>query len=94
MFRTVIGKDHHEFSSGRQQDAAEFLQYLLEQLGRAERNALGTRLPEGFAIGSLFDFDVEERFECSTTHRVLYQRMTQNILGMPSIAWHDWHDLT
>lgn len=82
-FKTLVGKGHHEFSSGRQQDAAEFLQYLLEQLNRAERTALGMRLREGAATGSFFEFDVEERFECNATHRVRYQRMTQNILGMP-----------
>ena len=39
MFKTVVGRGHAEFSSGRQQDAPEYLQHLLEVVLRAERSA-------------------------------------------------------
>eukprot|EP00971_Amphidinium_carterae_P097486 1929063-Amphidinium_carterae.1 len=42
--KALIGKNHPEFSSGRQQDAAEFVQYFLEQLARVERTSLGSLL--------------------------------------------------
>mmetsp|Transcript_22548 Transcript_22548/g.49850 ORF Transcript_22548/g.49850 Transcript_22548/m.49850 type:complete len:835 (-) Transcript_22548:225-2729(-) len=84
MFRTLIGKGHSEFSTGRQQDAAEFLQYLLEQLMRSERKDLGSRLPDGRPTSNLFEFAVEERLqESSGAGRVKYSRLQQNMLGLP-----------
>jgi len=35
-FKALVGKGHPEFSSMRQQDAAEFMGYLLEKLARVE----------------------------------------------------------
>ncbi|KAL7561271.1 hypothetical protein ACA910_015346 [Epithemia clementina (nom. ined.)] len=37
MFKQVIGTNHVDFSTGQQQDAAQFLQYFLEQSNRAEQ---------------------------------------------------------
>lgn len=36
MFKHLIGNDHVEFRTAQQQDAAQFLLYLLEQMDRAE----------------------------------------------------------
>lgn len=83
MFRSLIGRNHQEFSSGRQQDAGEFLQYFLEQLGRAERTALGSRLEAGSPFGSFFEFATEERLQESHGRRVKYSRARQNMLGLP-----------
>eukprot|EP00913_Durusdinium_trenchii_P023183 g21762.t1 len=96
MFRTLIGRGHHEFSSSRQQDAAEFVQYFLEQLTRAERSALGSRLSGDRPSTSMFSFSdpwtkepsctsaVEERLQESTgSRRVKYSRVQQNMLGIP-----------
>ena len=41
MFKYLIGRGHPEFSSGRQQDAAEYLLHLLSILIRAERVGMG-----------------------------------------------------
>lgn len=41
MFKYLIGRGHPEFSSGRQQDAAEYLQHLLGIMIRAERVGMG-----------------------------------------------------
>merc|ERR1719291_486762 len=76
--------NHPEFSSGRQQDAAEFLQYYLEQLSRAERTALGGRLEAGGPFAGLFEFAVEERLqESAGSGRGKYTRTSQNMLGLP-----------
>lgn len=84
MFRTLIGKNHPEFSSGRQQDAAEFVQYFLEQLSRAERTALGSKLEAGNPFSAYFEFAIEERLaEVGGEGRVKYSRMQQNTLGVP-----------
>jgi len=84
MFRSLIGRQHPEFSSGRQQDSGEFLQYLLEQISRAERTALGSRLDGSKPFASLFEFAVEERLqESSGEKRVKYSQLRQNMLGLP-----------
>jgi len=85
MFRSLIGRGHPEFSSGRQQDAAEFVQYLLEQLSRAERTALGSRLSGSTRpTANLFEFQVEERLqETGGEGRVKYTKLQQNMLGLP-----------
>lgn len=84
MFRTLVGKGHSEFSSNRQQDASEFLQYYLDILGRAERTALGSRLEAGKSSASLFEFAVEERIEQATEAKgVKYSRLKMSELGLP-----------
>jgi ubiquitin carboxyl-terminal hydrolase 5/13 len=84
MFRSLVGRGHPEFSSGRQQDACEYLQHFLELLSRAERTALGSRLEAGNSFASLFEFAVESRLqEEGGEGRVLYQRSPQNVLGLP-----------
>ena len=37
MFKQLVGKGHAEFATGRQQDAVEYFQHLLEVMTRAER---------------------------------------------------------
>ncbi|CAE7345699.1 ubpA [Symbiodinium sp. CCMP2592] len=84
MFRSLIGRGHAEFSTARQQDAAEFVQYFLEQIARLERSALGTRLAGDSSTTSLFEFAVEERLqESSGQKRVKYSKVQQNMLGLP-----------
>ena len=40
MFRSLIGKGHQEFSTKKQQDACEFLLYLI--------NTMDVRIPQNF----------------------------------------------
>jgi len=82
MFRSLIGKGHPEFSTGRQQDAGEFAQYLLEQVSRAEHKALGSRLPAGKAYSSYFEFNIEERLQ-DASGKVKYSTVASNMFGLP-----------
>ena len=41
MFKQLIGKDHKEFSGGKQQDAGEYLGYLLEKIESHEKSSPG-----------------------------------------------------
>lgn len=85
MFKQLVGKDHAEFSSGRQQDAAEYFEHLLQYMSRAERTLL-TRLPPSpasasaaFALApnvptaSIFEFHAQERDVCQVTQQVRRQ---------------------
>ena len=64
MLKHLVGINHSEFSSARQQDAQEYLQHLLELVGRAERT-VGGRLGGAAAawggLAPLFSFEQEER---------------------------------
>jgi ubiquitin carboxyl-terminal hydrolase 5/13 len=37
LFKTLVGKGHPEFQTGQQQDAREYLQYVLEKVVKAEK---------------------------------------------------------
>ena len=69
MFKHLIGKDHVDFKTGQQQDAAQFLQYLMEQVDRAElkfdKNMAQTSL--------LFSFQTEARLICSADQKIKYK---------------------
>ncbi len=79
MFKHAIGGQHVDFRTGQQQDAAQYLQYLLEQLDRAERKSFR---PSETAAGIphycytpslLFSFQTTARLDCSADHKIKYQ---------------------
>mmetsp|Transcript_558 Transcript_558/g.975 ORF Transcript_558/g.975 Transcript_558/m.975 type:complete len:936 (+) Transcript_558:715-3522(+) len=82
MFKHVIGNDHADFCTGQQQDAAQFLQYLLEKLDRAELGSVaqGERLwnkvdanlgiPRTY---ELFAFKTTSRMVCTVDNKVKYK---------------------
>jgi ubiquitin carboxyl-terminal hydrolase 5/13 len=69
MFKHLIGKDHVDFRTGQQQDAAQFMQYLLEQLDRAElkhdRSSSKT--------SDVFAFQTQDRLVCSEDQKIKYK---------------------
>ncbi|KAL3674491.1 hypothetical protein V7S43_000439 [Phytophthora oleae] len=80
-FRGLVGKGHPDFSTGQQQDAVEYLQYLLDFMTRAERvgaSRLGPLLPGDDATSSelptasLFKFKLEDRVQCMASNKVKY----------------------
>lgn len=81
MFKHVVAGDHVEFRTGQQQDAAHFLQYMLEQMDRAEMSAAATKrlVPPGDAgdplhvSSSLFSFGTTVRMVCSIDGRIKYK---------------------
>ena len=69
MFKYLIGKDHVDFRTGQQQDAAQFLQYFLEQIDRAE-----VKHDEDIvSTSNLFSFKTESRIVCNTDQKVKYK---------------------
>lgn len=75
-FKNLIGKGHEEFSSGRQQDAQEYMQHLLDIVDKEEKKK-GRINP-----CQLFDFEVEHRYECNTCNGVAYMPEKTNQLSL------------
>ncbi|CAE7498314.1 UBP14, partial [Symbiodinium microadriaticum] len=87
MFKHIVGRGHRDFSSGRQQDASEYFQFLLDQIDRTERTALGRMGAPHDALStpSVFKFELEERYQCSVTGQVRYMcgsQTAQNVLEL------------
>ncbi|KAL7542759.1 hypothetical protein ACHAXR_012827 [Thalassiosira sp. AJA248-18] len=78
MFKHVVGHDHVDFRTGQQQDAAQYFQYLLEKIDRAELGA-GDRLKSkdgsGPALVSshLFSYKTESRLVCEADNMIKYK---------------------
>ena len=58
MFKSLVGKDHPEFKSARQQDAMEYFFHLLDQIKRAEKKAHASD------PGLMFEFEMEQKLQC------------------------------
>ena len=72
-FKNVIGRNHPEFSSKRQQDAEEFFCYLLDLLDKEDKKHPASRP---------FTFQVEERIQCSKTKKVAYKKREERVLRL------------
>jgi len=81
-FKRLVGKGHPEFSSDRQQDAAEYFQFLLEYVSRAERQH-GARLDGDLKLPDLFRFETEIRTECAQSGKVRYSLTENTTLDLP-----------
>ncbi|XP_064383842.1 ubiquitin carboxyl-terminal hydrolase 5-like [Halichondria panicea] len=78
MFKALIGRDHPEFSTMRQQDAQEFYLHLLASIDKNQRTKPGTLN----AVDS-FRFQTEERIECVASGKVRYSLREDNLLPLP-----------
>jgi len=78
MFKHVVGHDHVDFRTGQQQDAAQYFQYLLEKLDRAELGA-GDRLKSkdgsstAIVTSNLFAHKTESRLVCASDNMIKYK---------------------
>ncbi|KAI8096857.1 uncharacterized protein BX664DRAFT_292039 [Halteromyces radiatus] len=67
MFKSLVGKGHEEFSTMRQQDAYEFLQFFCKTISQKEHSNKGQDPTK------VFDFNLEHRLQCGKCHKVRYQ---------------------
>lgn len=89
MFKHIVGSDHEDFCTGQQQDAAQYLQYLMEKLDRAEAGAGGRLVNKSNESepapksSSLFAYKTMSRLVCSTDNKVKYnEKQPETILNL------------
>lgn len=63
-FKYLVGKGHPEFATKKQQDAQEFFLYIVSLI---ERHCQHSENP-----AECFKFNIEERYQCSTTGQLKY----------------------
>ena len=80
-FKLYFGKGNKDFSSNKQQDAFEYLNYLLEKMRKEEK------MMKKFDPMELFEFDLETRMECNQCHIVKYNTTRTWFL---SLSVNDW----
>ena len=80
-FKLYFGKGHPDFSSNKQQDAFEYLSYLIEKMKKEEKRL------EKFDPMKLFEFELEIRMECNICHNVKYKNSKTWFL---SLSVEDW----
>jgi ubiquitin carboxyl-terminal hydrolase 5/13 len=75
MFKALIGKNHAEFSTMRQQDAMEFFEHFMSVTEQQERR---------FAKDptSVLKFTMEEKLQCLTCNKVRYKDVPEQILSL------------
>jgi ubiquitin carboxyl-terminal hydrolase 5/13 len=81
MLKHAIARNHVDFRTGQQQDAAQYLQYYLEQLDRAEMasSVLATAAPLPVA-SDLFAFQTTARMVCQGDAKVKYKESAAETL--------------
>ena len=82
-FKLYFGKGNPDFSSNKQQDAFEYLSYLIEKMKKEEKKL------DKFDPMKLFEFDLETRMECNDCHSVKYKNSKPWFL---SLSVNDWKD--
>ncbi|XP_055335096.1 ubiquitin carboxyl-terminal hydrolase 5-like isoform X2 [Paramacrobiotus metropolitanus] len=74
MFKTLVGKDHQEFSTKRQQDSEEYFRHLLTMIERNNRTG---------SPSECFSFKLEERFQCLQSNKVRYVSRSDYVWAVP-----------
>lgn len=87
MFKHVIGKDHVDFRTGQQQDAAQFFQYMLEKVDREElaSDVIKEKAEPLHVTSHLFSFKTTDRIVCSGDGSVKYKESSapETIWSLP-----------
>ncbi|KAG5518235.1 hypothetical protein PMAC_003031 [Pneumocystis sp. 'macacae'] len=76
MFKMLVGKNHPEFSTMRQQDSFEFLLYLSKLISQQ------SRVSNSFDPTRSFCFRLEQRLQCLSCKRVKYSSYDQDNISL------------
>ena len=77
MLKSLICKDHVEFSTMRQQDAYEFYQFMIKTIQQKERSFSGNDPTK------LFEFSLQQKLQCNECKRVKYSNVKQTEVSVP-----------
>lgn len=77
MLKALLGKGHPEFASARQQDAFEYLQYVLTMTERQEK----TNGTIALSPTNVFDFTLRTKIKCMHCNKVRYTDNKQNSIS-------------
>lgn len=85
LFKKVYAQQHPEFSTGAQQDAQEYLLYLLEEMRRHMKlpAAEGAEGEPAVHPADVVEMAVEQRVQCNRCHRVRYSYEKDRCLSLP-----------
>lgn len=89
MFKALVGKDHEEFKTMRQQDSEEFLKHLIKMIQRESSKsgsaAATTMLDDNDKSDptEVFQFEMEERLQCTECKGVRYKTVGEETLSIP-----------
>ncbi len=75
MFKHLIGRDHPEFSTFRQQDAFEFVAHFLATVEKQERAG-------GNDPSKAFSFQLESRLQCLGCQGVRYKDLKESCMNL------------
>jgi len=73
MFKSLVGKGHPEFSTMKQQDAAEYYQYFLQYIELNEKKF-------GNDPTTVFKFSLHERLQCKQCKKVRLTKINDNMV--------------
>ncbi|KPA80635.1 putative Ubiquitin hydrolase [Leptomonas pyrrhocoris] len=80
LFKKVFAQQHPEFSTGAQQDAQEYLLYLLEEMQRHVRCPATT---SPMHPTDSMEMVLEQRVQCNMCHKVRYSYEKDKCLSLP-----------
>lgn len=83
MFKSLIGRNHPEFASKRQQDAQEFFLHVIDAIERLPPSQSNNGARAATHPTDCFKFEVEERMECGQSHKVKYTTRSDFLLSLP-----------
>lgn len=78
MLKSLVCKDHPEFSTMRQQDADEFFQYMLKNVQQKERATKNDPT-------TAFEFSLQQRLQCTVCKKVRYSSVKQSEVSLPML---------
>lgn len=79
-FKQLVGRNHPEFATKRQQDAEEFFRHIMDLIEKSYKEN-GQVLPN---LSDVFKFKIEDRTECLASGKVAYaEHSTEYVLSLP-----------
>ena len=77
-FKSLVGRNHPEFSTKRQQDAHEFFLYVMDLIEKSHKK--NKALPN---LSDIFKFKIEDKTQCLATNKVSYVDRNEYVLSLP-----------